>query len=43
MNDEVSILRLRDAWRECERNVYYLGRAVRRFFPILFQKQLGHD
>ena len=35
MNDEVPILRLRDAWRECERNVYHLCRALESLAPIL--------
>lgn len=35
MTDEVSILRLRDAWRECERNVYYLSRARQSLAPML--------
>lgn len=35
MNDEVSIFRLQDAWRECERNVYYLCQAMVLLEPIM--------
>jgi len=28
MNDAVELLRLKDAWRECERNAYYLCQAL---------------
>lgn len=35
MNDTISSLRLQDAWRECERNVYHLQRALNLLSPIL--------
>lgn len=35
MNDNVSLLRLQDAWRECERNVYHLFHALESLAPIL--------
>ena len=35
MNDTISSLRLQDAWRECERNVYHLLRALDLLSPIL--------
>lgn len=35
MNDTISSLRLQDAWRECERNVYHLQRALDLLSPIL--------
>jgi hypothetical protein len=28
MNDNISLLRLQDAWRECERHVYHLCLAL---------------
>ena len=34
MNSPVSSLRLQDAWRECERNVYHLHRALDSLNPI---------
>ncbi len=35
MNDDISILRLQDAWRECERHIYYLSTALTSLDPIL--------
>lgn len=35
MTDKVSVLRLQDAWRECERNLYYLRGALSSLAPIL--------
>lgn len=35
MSNTVSILRLQDAWRECERNIYHLCRALASLSPIL--------
>ncbi len=35
MNDNVSLLRLQDAWRECERNVYHLFHALTSLAPVL--------
>ncbi|MDP2829654.1 MAG: hypothetical protein Q8O37_13740 [Sulfuricellaceae bacterium] len=35
MTDHVSTLRLQDAWRECERNIYHLCRALTSLDPIL--------
>lgn len=35
MSAAISSLRLKDAWRECERNVYHLYRAVDSLNPIL--------
>lgn len=35
MSNDVSSLRLQDAWRECERNVYYLSRALTSLGSIL--------
>ncbi len=35
MTDHVSTLRLQDAWRECERNIYHLRRALTLLDPIL--------
>jgi len=35
MSNNVSILRLQDAWRECERNIYHLCRALTSLDPIL--------
>lgn len=35
MNNDVSSLRLQDAWRECERNVYHLSRALTSLGSIL--------
>ena len=35
MSNDVSSLRLQDAWRECERNVYHLCRALTSLDPIL--------
>lgn len=35
MKTSVAILRLQDAWRECERNVYHLCHALDLLYPIL--------
>lgn len=35
MSNNVSLLRLQDAWRECERNIYHLCRASTSLAPIL--------
>lgn len=35
MSDENVLLRLKDAWRECERNVYHLCRAQVLLEPSL--------
>lgn len=35
MSPPISSLRLQDAWRECERNVYHLCRALDSLHPIL--------
>lgn len=35
MNDTTSLLRLQDAWRECERNMYYLCSALTLLAPVL--------
>ena len=35
MSNPISSLRLQDAWRECERNVYHLRRALDLLSPIL--------
>ena len=35
MTDQVSTLRLQDAWRECERNIYHLFRALQSLSTIL--------
>lgn len=35
MSDTVPLFRLQDAWRECERNVYYLCGALTTLAPIL--------
>jgi hypothetical protein len=35
MNYNISSLRLQDAWRECERNIYHLCRALISLDPIL--------
>jgi hypothetical protein len=35
MSDNISTLRLQDAWRECERNIYHLCRALTSLNPIL--------
>lgn len=35
MSNNVSLLRLQDAWRECERNIYHLCRALTSLAPIL--------
>ena len=35
MKDAVELLRLKDAWRECERNAYYLCQALVLLDPIM--------
>lgn len=35
MSDAVELLRLKDAWRECERNAYYLCQALVLLNPIM--------
>ncbi len=35
MSDPVPVLRLQDAWRECERNAYHLERALGQLQPLL--------
>ena len=35
MSQPISSLRLQDAWRECERNVYHLSRALHLLSPVL--------
>ncbi|MGZ5007864.1 MAG: hypothetical protein ACXWE9_12455 [Methylobacter sp.] len=35
MTDTISTFRLQDAWRECERNIYHLRRALTLLDPIL--------
>ena len=35
MNDSVEYCRLKDAWRECERNAYYLCQALVLLDPIM--------
>ena len=35
MTAQVSTLRLQDAWRECERNIYHLCRALQSLSAIL--------
>jgi len=35
MSLEIGLLRLQDAWRECERHAHYLGRALVGLSPIL--------
>lgn len=35
MSNDVSLLRLQDTWRECERNVYHLCRALTSLGSIL--------
>lgn len=35
MNDDISIHRLQDPWRECERNIYYLCNALTSLDPVL--------
>jgi len=35
MNNPVAVLRLQDAWRECERNAYHLLRAFKLLMPLL--------
>ena len=37
MNDDIPLLRLQEAWRECERHVYHLFHAmssIRTFWPL---------
>ena len=35
MSDTVSVFRLQDAWRKCERNIYHLYRAFISLAPVL--------
>jgi hypothetical protein len=35
MTDKMPLLRLQDAWRECERNLYYLRSAITSLWSIL--------
>lgn len=35
MNENLALLRLRDAWRECERHVHHLRHALSALNPIL--------
>ena len=35
MSNDIALLRLQDAWRECERNVYHLCRALTLLGPIM--------
>ncbi|MEQ1602848.1 MAG: hypothetical protein HOP04_03990 [Methylophilaceae bacterium] len=35
MSDEISALRLQEAWSECERNIYHLCRALTLLDPIM--------
>lgn len=44
MNDDISILRLQDVWRECERNIYYLCNALTSLDPVLpmTAERFGH-
>lgn len=35
MSNDVSLLRLQDAWRECERNIYHLCRVLTSLGSIL--------
>ena len=44
MNDDISILRLQDAWRECEQNIYYLCSALTSLDPVLSMtaERFGH-
>lgn len=35
MNNAVSVLRLQDAWRECERNTYHLCQALTRLDSLM--------
>lgn len=35
MSDNVALLRLQDAWRECERNVHHMYHAITSLDPIL--------
>ncbi|MDT8363745.1 MAG: hypothetical protein RQ714_03735 [Nitrosomonas sp.] len=44
MNDDIAALRLQDAWRECERNIYYLCSALTSMAPVLpmTAERFGH-
>jgi len=35
VSNDIELLRLQDAWRECERNVYHLCRALASLDPIM--------
>ena len=38
MSDDIALLRLQDAWRECERHVYHLFHAmssIQTYWPLL--------
>ncbi len=35
MNNAITLLRLQDAWRECERNIYHLCGALTALAPVL--------
>lgn len=35
MSNDIPVLRLQDAWRECERHIYYLCRALAQLDPIM--------
>lgn len=35
MSENISALRLKDAWRECERNIYHLNSALTSLRPML--------
>lgn len=40
MTDEIARLRLKDAWRECERNLYHMCHALVLLEPVL--PMMGH-
>lgn len=35
MSEDISLLRLRNAWRECERNLYFLKSALNQLKPCI--------